>query len=109
MFCPTSSYAISGGLCLPLSTCGGQGPNATFLQTAAQLSEEACYDDAESTPCEYISDNTCNPILTCGGDEYEIAAPTATSNRVCDKLRICQQYEYEATSPTATSDRYASA
>lgn len=48
---------------------------------------------------------TCVPVATCTADEYESAAPTATSDRECTQLTVCTSDEYETTAPTATSDR----
>lgn len=48
----------------------------------------------------------CEPVKTCtSGDEYEIQAPTQTSDRQCAAATQCEDTEYEVAPPNGTQDR----
>jgi hypothetical protein len=48
----------------------------------------------------------CSPARGCGAAEYQVAAPTLTSDRNCSALIVCNATtEIELVAPTATSDR----
>lgn len=92
---------------------------------------EFCTDLPGNAPNDETG-RTCATVSSCGTNEYQFAAPTATSdrlcntctacsptqfestpcangnlpqNRVCTLLRTCTNGQYESTPPTATSDR----
>ncbi|EGD83243.1 hypothetical protein PTSG_03874 [Salpingoeca rosetta] len=84
-------YSGNGFTYLALDgTCTSACEQGTFLNTTA---------------------GACMQPRTCTmDDEYESAAPTATSDRECTPVTTCdEQAEFELTAPTATSDRICSA
>ena len=62
----------------------------------------------ESAAPTATSDRICSPITTCGPNQYETQAPTGYTDRVCSPLTVCNSNQYERTAPTATSDRVCS-
>lgn len=63
----------------------------------------------ECAPNEWADGETCRPLSACSADEYEAAAPTATSDRSCAALTICTADEFEMTPPSPTGDRVCGA
>ena len=55
------------------------------------------------------SDRVCAALTTCRATQYERKAPTATSDRECKPLTECRHSQYESTAPTARSDRECTA
>ncbi|EGD82877.1 hypothetical protein PTSG_03507 [Salpingoeca rosetta] len=47
----------------------------------------------------------CTAFSSCSSAQYEVAAPTLTTDRQCANLTTCASGEYEHTPPTPTSDR----
>src|SRR5690554_5399411 len=76
----------------------------------------ACGDDAaiaEPEPCQagfFSADGLepCAPATECGATEYEVRAPSETSDRQCESLTLCSLEEFESLAPTSTSDRKCS-
>ncbi len=70
------------------------------------ITEETC--DPCATDSSFLSDEdqcTCSPFTECTLAEYELAAPSATTDRICVPLTECAVYEYESVPPTVISDR----
>ena len=95
--------------CADIDECetdnGGCDANATCENAAAS-------GDAPTCTCkeDYFGDgSTCTAWTECTSDEYESAAPTATTDRACTALTVCTAEEYESTEATATSDRACTA
>ncbi len=44
-------------------------------------------------------------ITVCGEMQYEVSAPTVTSDRVCEDYTVCTEMQFEAKPPTYISDR----
>lgn len=42
---------------------------------------------------------------TCGRDQFELEAPTASTDRECEQVTVCGADQVELVAPTATSDR----
>lgn len=52
------------------------------------------------------SDRECRAVRTCLPNEYETLFPTITRDRVCRSLTVCETgAEFQSAAPTATSDR----
>ena len=51
------------------------------------------------------TDRACAALSVCSDSQYELAAPTVTSDRACAELSYCSDFQYELTEPTVTSDR----
>ena len=47
----------------------------------------------------------CMNASYCSASQYELAAPTVTSDRACAELSVCSASQYELTAPTVTNDR----
>ena len=126
--CPPGQYVVDDGNNNENRTCGScsEGTYSDMQNT------QKCTDKKKTCPAgEYFTpfndqtvDNTCtvcpgnqfktgkNSDKTCTDwtecnktTQYEIEAPTATSDRVCKALTTCNDNEYETEAPTATSDR----
>lgn len=57
----------------------------------------------------FDNDGTCTEITVCTNAEYELSAPTETSDRECVTFTDCQENQYEKVAPTASSDRECAA
>lgn len=76
----------------------------------------ACGDDAaiaEPEPCQagfFSADGLepCAAATECEATEYEVRAPSETSDRQCESLTLCSLEEFESLAPTSTSDRKCS-
>lgn len=51
------------------------------------------------------TDRVCTFVIPCAKNEYESAPATATSDHVCSSLTDCDADEYESQAPTPTTDR----
>eukprot|EP01147_Barroeca_monosierra_P009610 gene9610-1832_t len=63
-----------------------------------------CPDGYYRSNCGGLSEGFCETISRCGHNEYEIRAPTTTSDRLCG-LPLCAVNEYETHRPTPTTNR----
>eukprot|EP00043_Microstomoeca_roanoka_P017367 m.181033 g.181033 ORF g.181033 m.181033 type:complete len:434 (-) comp16624_c2_seq2:569-1870(-) len=54
------------------------------------------------------TDRDCAVLRVCNASQYETVAPTVTTNRECAALRVCGLNEYESTPHTSTTDRTCS-
>ena len=86
------------------------GNNITFR--AYDANSSTIYQVAQSLPfvANSILGRIDSPIVLdieriCGPNEYELHAPTNTSDRVCRPLKQCTQTQYEQQPPTPTSNR----
>ncbi|EGD78969.1 hypothetical protein PTSG_11806 [Salpingoeca rosetta] len=101
-------------VCLPCTVC-----NVTeyIEQTCSATSDTQCLpyttcdlDQFESQEPTRFQDRVCTQHTMCTPDvQYEIVAPTATTDRQCDDLSTCTAQQYISTAHTATSDRVCSA
>lgn len=81
-------------------------PNGTPSSVCPKDKSEHC------SKCDkdfYLKNNKCVPLTKCGNNEYQIRAPTLTSDRVCKNITVCNSKQYQSTAHTATSDRVCSA
>jgi len=58
---------------------------------------------------EYKDNNRCRPVTTCDSSEYEVSAPSETSDRVCANITACPPGHYISTPATSTSNNICSA
>lgn len=88
--CSGATYLPADGICHPITPCGlGQ-----YL----------------SSPATVNRDNICRDLTPCSNrTEFQIAAPTGTSDRQCTSATQCNTSQYEGTALTATSDRRCAA
>ena len=47
----------------------------------------------------------CHLLTNCSAQQYELQAPTVSTDRVCRNITICSSAQYETAAPTLTSDR----
>ena len=104
--------------CLGLVHCDGcsRRGHICIVHNAAQNSEnfKVCQKPRLCPEYSYHgeTDNenfACIRVTKCQADEYEIAAPTAYSDRKCAKLTVCDtSYQYISKSETETEDRECS-
>ena len=66
----------------------------------------------ERVACTTESDRECEPLTTCTDTEYQMAAPTQSTDRVCPEVSTCHSFpefpsptEFEFQPPTSTTDR----
>ena len=52
-----------------------------------------------------ISDRVCAAVSKCAKWQFEIRAPTPTSNRGCAAIATCTDAQFQTVAPTLTSDR----
>ena len=62
-------------------------------------------EEFEITAPSKTSDRTCKTLTTCSADEFELNAPSKTSDRACKTVKTCSAREYERRPPSATTDR----
>ena len=81
----------------------GSSDNFKVCPQATWCDEDHWLASAPAPPASLLPD--CRTFSSCSGTQYEILAPTATSDRVCTELTVCASTEYETKAPTAKSDR----
>lgn len=76
-------------------------------QSNCSVPKNCTGNEFETAAPTATSDRVCRALSRCNNEtEFERIAPTATSDRVCTLLRVCNYtQEYELTAPTATTDR----
>ena len=80
----------------------------SYLSTDATACLEACPDDGSQFLNATLG--ACVAVSSCGGGEYEAAAPTPTTDRACAPITACDEdAEFEVAAPTATQDRVCQA
>jgi hypothetical protein len=84
-------------------------PGDTYLDGTTCAPVTACtsaeYEVARPTA---VTDRECAPLSVCAVAQYESAPPTSTTDRACTPLTVCSAAEYQSTAPTTTSDRACS-
>jgi hypothetical protein len=80
----------------------GGAAGSTEPDPMTPTEKPGCSDD------EYDDGNSCQPLTTCGADEFEESPPKADQDRVCVKATQCGDGEYEQSPPSAESDRVCS-
>lgn len=114
--CPAGSFSAGTNApeCQRFTECPA-GQISTGLPSAS--ADRSCATAAQAcTATQYQSDfdgvsRYCRDLLPpCRSRiQYEIAAPTTTTNRLCERTTVCQSTagaaEVEVTAPTATADR----
>lgn len=109
-----SAYGISE-LPILLDDVGCNGKELTLQECAHDgWGEHNCFSwehaSVECEACTGLPDNDgtarCTAVSPpCSAEEYELAAPTTTSDRVCMPVTLCKDDQYETVAPTASSDR----
>lgn len=87
----------------PQGTTTSDAPSTSEHQDSTKPSIPPACDDGE-----FLSGNDCDPATTCGEEEYEVQAPSPTTDRVCAPVAPCEPNTYETTAATETSDRVCS-
>lgn len=62
-------------------------------------------DEYEEAPPTLTTDRVCVPVTRCTSSQYERAPPTATRDRTCASLTVCAAGQYESLPATPTTDR----
>ena len=89
--------------CAAYTACGARQE----LVPATPTTDRSC----ACVPGEYLDsiDGSCQPMSMCsyqfGQGQFEMAAPTLTSNRLCQSVAVCASTEYESVAPTPFSNR----
>eukprot|EP00048_Salpingoeca_helianthica_P009150 m.131035 g.131035 ORF g.131035 m.131035 type:complete len:4598 (-) comp14790_c0_seq1:87-13880(-) len=95
---PASGPASSNNCQACISSSGTGLSNGTCVTLCSNTTTTApCVDPASTT------------LLSSPTAEFQLAAPTLTSDRVCQALRVCGADSFESTFPTVTSDRVCTA
>ena len=88
------------------SACAVQGGNCVFTPAtgaACALNTDADACVVQGGECEFSP--SCDPGSVCElGVSFEIAAPTATSDRSCQNVSVSQPGQYVVTIPTLLAD-----
>ncbi|MEJ6777131.1 MAG: DUF1566 domain-containing protein, partial [Crocinitomicaceae bacterium] len=100
--CPYGTYGDDGIYC---NVC----PTGSYSDQEGQsYCMNASYCSAsqyELTAPTVTSDRACAALSVCSASQYELTAPTVTSDRECAELSYCSASQYELTAPTVTNDR----
>ena len=82
-------------------------PTATTDRACTPVTDCTTFDQGhEASPATTTSDAVCETSRQCYAEsEWQVAAPTVTSGRICDPLTTCGPDEYVVTQRTQTSDR----
>ena len=119
--CPGGHYddGATCSACAPIERCASgltcTGPSDSVCGTCADgtyglgatcSAWTACSaEQYESAAPGATSDRACRALSVCTAEQYELVAPTGTSDRLCVALAICTKDQYEAAAPTPTEDR----
>ncbi|EGD78208.1 hypothetical protein, variant [Salpingoeca rosetta] len=83
-----------------------QNPCVTGCGFADDTSKVLLCPANEFAQVENDGSQSCTPVTACStATEYQVVAPTASSDRQCAVLSTCSPSQYEVTAATATSDR----
>lgn len=92
-----------------ITTCVGECPDGTFASVDDHMCKACTVCGAGSfaaVPCEATVDAKCQSLSVCNPrTEFELTAPTSTSDRRCKTVRSCRVGQFVAAEPTTTSDR----
>lgn len=115
--CPDGRFMIRPCSAVEDTQCNGCRTCAPgyFISQACNAESNTVCAKCRSCPsgqyrsgvCTRDQDTTCSDLTVCNNqNEYQVVAPTDTSNRVCMRLRECvKDEEYQELSPTLTTDR----
>ena len=99
--CPAGTYG-DGIYCNECPTGSYTDQEGQSYCMNASYCSDSQYELAAPT---VTSDRACAALSVCSDSQYELAAPTVTSDRACAELSYCSDFQYELTEPTVTSDR----
>lgn len=89
---------------------GGRAGEPSDSLPEAGISSGGAPSGDDSCDAEHFDDGArCQPLTPCADTEYEVTAPSATSDRVCSPLAVCGAGTWVSSQPTAKSDRACSA
>eukprot|EP00048_Salpingoeca_helianthica_P013347 m.199678 g.199678 ORF g.199678 m.199678 type:complete len:2328 (-) comp15492_c2_seq9:42-7025(-) len=109
--CPPNQY-LSGGQCLPYSICTNsfRVPGTQGTASSLMCVDAAFNPNVFSGACLYTSDAPCTAWSTCSSTtQYQISAPTTSSDRICGNLSPCPAGFFQLVAATPTTDRTCSA
>ena len=101
--------SCGGSLFLYNGECVVSCPGEMYGNTESNTCE-ACpkckANQYELSGCAPGKPRECAPLSTCQvGAEFELKAPTSTSDRICKNVRECRTGQFASKDPTATTDR----
>jgi hypothetical protein len=77
------------------------GSKCPALSERRPCATRSCYCGAHAAQ----GSQPCRPPTPCTASEWQVQAPTLTSDRTCVALAMCKYGQYETVRPTATSNR----
>eukprot|EP00050_Salpingoeca_kvevrii_P021561 m.112442 g.112442 ORF g.112442 m.112442 type:complete len:2312 (-) comp9396_c0_seq4:186-7121(-) len=95
----TAATASSDNVCSMCTPC-----------QASEIEAAVCTGEHDTTcalcqSSEFANVNgTCDPLTKCQGNEFELTAPTPTSDRVCQAATLCAPFKIRTAPASDTSD-----
>lgn len=102
--CPASTFssALNAESCAAWSPCKSGETESVAPSGSSDRVCSACGSG------KYGSTGQCQALTVCTATQYEVIAPTATTDRKCAAASVCPPGTRETAGPTATTDRQCS-